>query len=207
MPARTSSSPDRSSPDRFDDAYYRRFYGERSVHSAEQVHLLASAVHQLCAWWGLAISSVLDVGAGPGFWRDWYRGTHPKVRVLSTDVSPHACTTYGHELADICTWTPPRRFDLVVCHSVLQYPDNAATIAAIANLGAATKHFMYLEVPTTRDYDETVDPRSTDMDVHRRSATWYRRELSKHFRQVGGGLWQSRTSDIPMYDLEMAQRA
>lgn len=207
MPARTTSDPDRVGADRFDDAYYRRFYGENSVHTPRQIHLLASAVHHLCAWWGLEIGSVLDVGAGPGFWRDWYRDNHPSVTVVSTDVSRHACETYGHEHADISTWTPKRRFDLVVCHSVLQYPDNDATVAAIANLGAATGHFMYLEVPTTRDYVETVDPRSTDMAVHRRSATWYRRELTKHFRQAGAGLWQSRASNIPMYELEMAQRS
>lgn len=206
MPARTPSDTKRFDTDRFDNAYYSRFYGDASVHTAEQVHLLASAVHQLCAWWGLSIGSFLDVGAGPGFWRDWYRETHPDVRVLSTDVSPHACETYGHTLADICRWAPKKRFDLVVCHSVLQYPGDDATASAIANLGAATKHFMYLEAPTKRDYAETVDPRSTDMDVHRRSAAWYRRELTKHFRQVGAGLWQSRTSNIPMYELEMAQR-
>lgn len=207
MPARAKPAADRFDRDRFDESYYRRFYGEKSVHTAGQVHLLASAVHQMCAWWGLDIATVLDVGAGPGFWRDWYRATHPEVTVLSTDVSRHACDTYGHEHADISVWAPKRRFDLVVCHSVLQYPDDDSTIAAIANLGAATGHFMYLEVPTARDYAETVDPQSTDMDVHRRSATWYRRELTKHFRQVGGGLWQSRTSNIPMYELEMAQRS
>ena len=207
MPARTTSDTARHAPDRFDDTYYQRFYGHSSVHTAGQVHLLASAVHQMCAWWGLEVTSVLDVGAGPGFWRDWYRDTHPEVHVLSTDVSPYACATYGHTRADICSWTPKKRFDLVVCHSVLQYPDDGATVSAIANLGTVTKHFMYLEAPTKRDYAETVDPRSTDMDVHRRSATWYRRELTKHFRQVGAGLWQSRTSNIPMYELEMAQRS
>lgn len=198
------SSLNKVSAGTFDNAYYDRFYGNKSVHTAKQVHVLAGAVHGLCAWWGLDIGSVLDVGAGPGFWRDWYRTNHPRVKVTSTDVSPYACETYGHTQADISTWTPPRGFDLVICHSVLQYPDNAAAKSAIANLGAGTAHFMYLEVPTTHDYDETVDPRSTDMNVHRRSAAWYRRELNRHFRQVGGGLWQSHASNIPMYELEVA---
>jgi SAM-dependent methyltransferase len=168
-----------------------------------QIDKLATGVHSLIAWWGLDIRSFLDIGAGPGYWRDWYRNNHPKVAVMSTDVSDYACATYGHKKADITQWRPSRRFDLVVCHSVLQYPDNAATRAAIENLGAACRHFLYLEIPTAADFDDIVDPDATDMTVHRRSGTWYRRELDRHFRQVGGGLWLSRDSTVPMYELEM----
>jgi SAM-dependent methyltransferase len=167
------------------------------------VDKLATAVHSLLSWWGVDVRSFLDIGAGPGYWRDWYRTNHPKVKVLSTDVSDYACTTYGHKKADIAEWTPPQRFDLVVCHSVLQYPGNAATKSAITNLAAGCRHFLYLEIPTRADFDEIVDPKATDMTVHRRTGNWYRRELDVHFRQVGGGLWLSRDSAVPMYELEM----
>lgn len=187
----------------FDASYYNRFYGRASVHNPEQIAKLATAVHSLLGWWGLDVRTVLDIGAGPGFWRDWYADNHPGVKVLSTDVSDYACSTFGHKRADITQWTPPRKFDLVICHSVLQYPDNAAAKAAIANLAAGTRHFLYLEIPTASDFDDVVDPDATDMGVHRRSGTWYRRELDRHFRQVGGGLWLARTSNIPMYELEM----
>ena len=187
----------------FDADYYRKFYGRGSVHSATQIDKLATAVHAMLSWWGLDVRSFLDVGAGPGFWRDWYASNHPKVKLLSTDVSEYACTTYEHKLADISTWTPPRQFDLVVCHSVLQYPDDAATRAAIRNLAAGTRHFLYLEIPTTADFADVIDPKVTDMGVHRRTGAWYRRELNRAFRQVGGGLWLARASNIPMYELEM----
>ena len=190
-------------PASFDAKYYDRFYGRGSVHTAEQIDKLATGVHSLLAWWGVEVRSFLDVGAGPGYWRDWYRSRHPDVKVMSTDVSEYACSTYGHKLADIAQWTPPRRFDLVVCHSVLQYPDNAATRAAITNIAAGCRHFLYLEIPTTADFDDVVDPAATDMTVHRRSGAWYRRELGAFFRQVGGGLWLSRESPVPMYELEM----
>jgi SAM-dependent methyltransferase len=190
-------------PRGFDAAYYDKFYGRGSVHTVAQIDKLATGVHALLAWWGLEVRSFLDIGAGPGYWRDWYRAHHPKVTVMSTDVSDYACATYGHKKADITTWRPSRRFDLVVCHSVLQYPDNAATRAAIENLGAACRHFLYLEIPTAADFDDIVDPAATDMSVHRRSGTWYRRELGRHFRQVGGGLWLSHDSTVPMYELEM----
>lgn len=187
----------------FDARYYKKFYGRGAVHTASQVDKLATAVHSLLSWWGVDVRSFLDIGAGPGYWRDWYRTNHPKVKVLSTDVSDYACTTYGHKKADIAEWTPPQRFDLVVCHSVLQYPGNAATKSAITNLAAGCRHFLYLEIPTRADFDEIVDPKATDMTVHRRTGNWYRRELDVHFRQVGGGLWLSRDSAVPMYELEM----
>lgn len=187
----------------FDAKYYERFYGRGSVHTVSQIDKLATGIHSLLSWWGVEVASVLDVGAGPGYWRDWYRTNHPKVKVLSTDVSNHACITYGHKRADISDWVPPRKFDLVICHSVLQYPDNTATARAITNLAAGCRHFLYLEIPTTTDFDDVVDPHATDMSVHRRSGRWYRRHLDAHFRQVGGGLWLSRTSAVPMYELEM----
>lgn len=187
----------------FDARYYERFYGRGSVHTAGQIDKLATAVHSLLGWWGLDVRSVLDIGAGPGYWRDWYRSHHPRTKVLSTDVSEYACRTYGHRRADIATWTPPRRFDLVICHSVLQYLDDASTKSAIANLAAGTAHFLYLEIPTKSDFADVVDPSTTDMGVHKRTGAWYRRELDHRFRQVGGGLWLSRNSNVPMYELEM----
>jgi len=45
-------------------------------------NLTADGVH-----WGVTVRSVLDVGAGMGFWRDWYREHHPDVTVRSIDVS------------------------------------------------------------------------------------------------------------------------
>lgn len=188
----------------FDDGYYRHYYGKGGVHDEGSIAHLASAVHHLAAWWGIPIESFLDVGAGPGMWRDWYRTHHPRVDVHSLDISEHACRTWGHELADITRWKPARTWDLVVCHSVLQYPDNAGAAAAIGHIAAATRHLAYIEVPTLRDFETVVDPSATDMKVHRRSATWYRRHLSPHFIQVGANLWL-RHGTVPMYELEVSR--
>ena len=56
--------------DRFDAAYYRRFYGDRPVHDRKRIALLATGVLSLAAWWRVPVRTVLDVGAGKGFWRD-----------------------------------------------------------------------------------------------------------------------------------------
>lgn len=189
---------------RFDDQYYQRFYGLVGVHDHEQIGHLAAAVHEMCAWWGVPPSSVLDVGAGVGMWRDWYRAQHPRVKVRSVDISEHACAQWGHELRDIATWKPSKKFDLVICHGVLHYLDEPAAVSAIANLGAATRNVLYLELPTAHDLAEVVDPELTDMDVHHRSGEWYRSRLNVHFQQAGAGLWV-RHGTVPLYELESAQ--
>ncbi|MFZ9628609.1 MAG: class I SAM-dependent methyltransferase [Ilumatobacteraceae bacterium] len=192
-------------PDRFDAAYYRRFYGRGGVHDAERIAHLATGVHEMAAWWGIPIRSVLDVGAGTGMWRDWYHVTHPTVRVASIDVSDYACATWGHQRRDIAQWRPGRPFDLVVCHGVLHYIDNAHVEQAIVNLAAATRHVLYLELPTTADLRDIVDPDRTDLQAHRRTGTWYRRRLEVYFRQIGAGLWVPR-GGVPMFELEAAGR-
>ena len=158
----------------------------------------------MCAWWGVNIRTVLDVGAGMGMWRDWYLDNHPNVAVQSIDISEHACATWNHELRNIVDWTPPRKADLVVCHSVLQYLDNSSFVSAVENLAAGTRWVMYLELPTKWDYENVIDPRGTDLQVYKRSATWYRQHLNQHFTQIGAGLWTPHDG-VPMYQLEASK--
>jgi len=186
----------------FGAEYYRRFYGKGGVHDRRAIAHLASAVHGMASWWGVTPTSVLDVGAGPGLWRDWYRTNHPRVKITSIDVSDYACRKYGHELRDISVWTPPQTYDLVVCHGVLQYPDDQSATAAIDNIAAACNHVLYLEVPTTSDFRNVVDKDATDMDVHHRTGLWYRRRLEKHFIQAGAGIWVRRGGGVLLYELE-----
>lgn len=175
------------------------------MHSRRAVADLATAVHHLCAWWGIRVRSVLDVGAGPGYWRDWYRETHPGVRVVSVDVSEYACERYGHERRDITEWSPSRPFDLVICHGVLHYLDATAATRAIENLADATRHALYLEAPTTDDLRHVVDRDATDLEVHARSGQWYRSRLSPYFVQAGAGLWLSNESPTALYELERSR--
>src|SRR6478736_2873322 len=77
--------------DRFDAAYYRRFYGRRPVHDRHRIGQLATAVLALAAWWHLPVRSVLDVGAGKGYWGSWLASSHLRVRYHGIDASPYAC--------------------------------------------------------------------------------------------------------------------
>lgn len=187
----------------FDADYYRRHYhGPDRVHSAAQVGRLASGVAGIADWLGVELRAVLDVGAGPGFWRTWFRRHRPAVRYVSTDASAWACERWGHERRDISSWRPRGRFDLVVCQGVLQYLDDAPAAAAIENLAAACRGLLYLEAVTRHDLQEVVDAARTDTAIHAREGAWYRKRLAPHFRQVGAGLWASRAAGLAFYELE-----
>lgn len=188
---------------RFDHDYYHRFYGPDGVHAPQQIAHLATAVHEMAAWWGVEITSMLDVGAGLGMWRDWYLTEHPEVETLSVDISEHACRTWGHQLRDITTWCPEQRYDLVVCHSVLQYVDDASVGRAAHHLAHATGSVLYLELPTAADLAHVVDPARTDMEVFPREGGYYRELFGRWFQQVGAGLWVRRGT-VPMFELEAA---
>ena len=191
--------------ERFDDAYYRRHYqGPDRVHTATQVGRLAAGVTGLAAWLGVEVGSVLEVGAGPGHWRAWFRRHRPAVRYLSTDVSPWACRRWGHARRDISAWRPRTPFDLVVCQGVLQYLDDGAAARAIGNLAAACQGLLYLEAVTRHDLEEVVDAARTDTEIHAREGDWYRARLAPDFVQVGAGLWAARSAGILLYELEGA---
>ncbi len=172
------------------------------MHSRRKIETLASGVHQFCSWWDIQVRSVLDVGAGVGYWSDWYRNNHQRTKVVSVDVSEHACNKYGHKLRDISSWTPTRKFDLVICQSVLQYLDDQAARSAIKNLAKATKHILFFEVPTKNDLRNNVDRDVTDFEIYSRTGIWYRNELAKYFKQAGAGLWVAKSSTIVLYELE-----
>ncbi|MGA1406249.1 MAG: class I SAM-dependent methyltransferase [Ilumatobacteraceae bacterium] len=172
------------------------------MHSKTEVANLASAVHALLAWWQAPVRSMLEVGAGRGHWSSWYRKNHPQVKVVSIDISAHACAEYGHEQRDISQWRPRYPFDLVTCVGVLQYLDDTAAARAIKNLAAATRTALYLEVPTHFDMAHVVERKSTDLDVYVRSGAWYRKHLAKHFDEAGAGLWIRNGSGVMLYELE-----
>jgi 2-polyprenyl-3-methyl-5-hydroxy-6-metoxy-1,4-benzoquinol methylase len=194
-----------ASPERFDAAYYRRFYGRGRVHDRQRIAQLGNGVVSLASWWRIPVRSVLDVGAGKGFWRDWLADAHPTVRYHGLDVSEHACRRYGHEQADIVSWKPRRTYDLVVCQSVLQYLDDTDATTAVQTLAVACRGVLVLEVPTIADRDTAIDPTCTDLDVHWRTGTWYRKRLALGFTEVGAGLWLSHSSNAVLFELERSR--
>jgi hypothetical protein len=188
----------------FDATYYERYYesARTRVHSAQEVDKLCTAVVSFIEWWQHPIETVLDVGAGVGLWRDWFKKRRPKVAYRSTEYSAHACRAYGHEQRDITKWRANATFDLVVCQGVLPYLDDAGAAHAIENLAAMSSGFLYLEAITKKDIREVCDDARTDVGVHERTAAWYRTRLSKRYVEVGCGLWCKRDANVLFYELE-----
>ena len=191
---------------RFDEAYYTRYYETKAtrVHDAARIGHLARAVTEFVAWNGGELASVLDIGAGTGLWRDWFKKHKKGVAYRSTEYSSYACERYGHEQRDISKWRASDTFDLVICQGVLQYLDDARAEAAIANIGAMTRGFLYLEAITRKDLRDVCDREMTDDDIHVRSGAWYRERLGRHFDQVGCGLYYSKQGNLLFYELERA---
>lgn len=188
----------------FDAAYFERFYESRRsrVYGREQIDHLARGVTGFVRWFGGELESVLDLGAGTGLWRDWFKDNLPEVRYRSVDISAYACKTYGHERRDISKWRARERFDLLVCQGVLPYLDDEACDKALSNMAAMCKGFLYLEAVTSRDLREVVDRTRTDTTIKPRSASFYRRLLSRHFEGLGCGLYHAKGGDVVFYDLE-----
>jgi hypothetical protein len=190
--------------ERFDEEYYDRFYESKKtrVSGPEDVAHLCSAVVGMVRWFGGDIASVLDVGAGAGLWRDWFKEHLPKARYRSIEVSDYACRRYGHEKRDIASWRANHAFDLVVCQGVLPYLSDADATRAIDNLGAMAKGFLYLEAITARDLDDVCDRDLTDITVHARAGSFYKARLAKHFVQLGCGLFYVKNGPLRFYELE-----
>ncbi len=192
---------------RFDEAYYQRFYESKRtrVMGPEQVAHLVSAVTGYIDWFGGEISSVLDVGAGTGLWRDWFRAHRGKVRYRSTEVSPFACEKYGHEQRDIARWCAPAKeqFDLIVCQGVLPYLSDKDATSAIDNIGKMARGFLYLEAITARDLESVCDRTLTDTTVHARKGSFYRSRLARHFTPIGCGLHYKKDGPLAFYELEI----
>jgi hypothetical protein len=188
----------------FDEAYYGRFYesARTRVHGPVEIARLCAGVASLLDWWGHPLTTVMDVGAGVGLWRDWFAKNRPSVRYRSTEYSAYACEKYGHEQRDISKWRPKEEFDLVVCQGVLPYLDDDQAARAIDNLAAMTRGFLYLEAITSRDIEEVIDDVKTDVKVHGRTGNWYRTRLREHLIEVGAGLWCKKDAGVLFYELE-----
>lgn len=170
-----------------------------------EVARLVRAITSLAAFWGLPLSSALDVGAGVGLWKAALAREAPELVYRGVDLSPLATERYGHERRDIARWRARSRFDLVVCQGVLQYLDDADAERAIENVAAMSRGLLYLEALTRLDVAEVADLDRTDAAVHLRTGAWYRKRLDAHFVALGCGLWHSRRAQGVFFELERAR--
>ena len=189
---------------RFDEHYYRRFYGDAGsrVTSQAEVTRLVRFVAGYLAYLQLPVRRVLDAGCGLGWWRAPLGRRYPKMVYTGIEVSEYLCRAHGWEQASVVDYRAEPPFDLVVCQGVLQYLDDGEAAAAIDNLGRLCRGALYLEALTRADWRSSVDRERTDGSMRLRSGRWYRRRLGRHFLNAGGGLFVHRDASVVLFELE-----
>lgn len=187
----------------FDGAYYERFYGDPStrISDAEDDTKLARFVLAYLDYLGVEVRTVLDLGCGTGRWKAALHSVRPDLEYTGVEISEVMCERHGWNPGSVVTWDGPPA-DLVVCHGVLQYLTDDEAKAAIENLGRLADKAMYLELVTREDWEDNVDQKLTDGEIHFRKIKWYRKRLAEHFESAGGGVFLPHRSPVVLYELE-----
>ncbi len=191
------------STERFDKAYYDRFYRNPTTRAASHrdAALQAGFIVAYLRYLRLQVRHVVDIGCGLGRLLDALGDAIPSATRLGIESSRYLCDRYGWEPGALPHDVPRRSFDLVVCDDVLGYLDAEDAAAAIATLARLTRKALFFGVLTEEDL-AICDPSRTDTDVHLRPAAWYRRRLGQRFQPVGGGLWLRKPVTAPIWTLE-----
>ena len=192
--------------ERFDSAYYARFYRNPKTRANDPAAAarLAAFITAYAAHLGVRIRRFVDVGCGTGDLVRALARRLPAAKADGVEVSAWACKRYGwiqQSAEEFCT---PDRYDLVLCTDVLQYLDDRAATRALRNLCSSSRALLYIGARTQNDINQHADPARSDLSGHYRSAAWYRRRLARSFVPLGGSLFVRRELDLPTWELEHA---
>lgn len=188
----------------FGPEYYRRYYQNPATRVASEADIarLARFVIAYLDVLEIPLETVLDLGCGMGWWREPLAERYPGLVYEGVEVSEHLCDELGWTPGSVVDFKPDEPADLVICQGVLQYLDHRDARQAIDNLGRCTGQVLFLEVLTQGDWKRVADQERTDGDVFLRTVGWYRRSLSRHFTNLGGGVFIKRAFADQSFELE-----
>jgi chemotaxis methyl-accepting protein methylase len=188
----------------FNQAYYKKFYINKKtrVRGEKTIPDLADFIFSYMRHLQLPIRSVLDAGCGLGEWKKAVMAHCPRAAYRGVEYSEYLCNRYGWQQGSVVDFKLSKEFDLVICQSVLQYLNNRDAKKAIANLARHCAGALYLEIITKKDWLENCDQRVTDDKIRLRTGSWYRTELGRYFRAVGGGLFLAKSAPVVLWELE-----
>lgn len=197
----------RSSPDRFDADFYRRFYLDPRTRVVTRAGMArrADLVAAFVRHGEFRVRRILDVGCGLGLMRAALQRHFPRARYTGLEVSEYLCRRYGWEQGSAATYACARPYDLVVCYDVLQYLPAREAAAALRNLGRLCRGVLHFGVLTTDDWELYCDRANTDRNVHIRPGTWYRRRLAPAFINAGSGMFVRRGAPIHLWELDQVE--
>ena len=187
---------------KFDQAYYQRYYGDAETRAvsaeeqARQVHFIASYVRYL----DIPINSGIDVGCGVGQMLAACKKEFPQATWCGVEFSAYLCDKHGWIQGSVVD-TQIEPADLVVCSDVLGYLGKRDCKQAIKNLARMTEQVLYLSVLTSDDLD-ICDQDITDMSQKLRPASWYKEILKKFFVSIGGGLFLKKPLTSAVWKME-----
>lgn len=196
-----------ASPDLFDEAYYQRFYYDKKTSVVDPMHVerLGAFVCAYLQYLRVPVARVLDLGCGIGLWKDIVARHFPQASFHGVELSEYLCGRFGWERGSVVDYQASEPFDLVICQGVLPYLSPADLKQALKNLGQLSRGALYLEAVAREDYErDIIDEDLTDPRLFRHRAALYRQGLSASFSELGGGLWLSRKSQVPVFELECA---
>ena len=173
----------------FDRRYFARFYEDPStrVASGADYQRLARYIAAYLAMLEIEVDSILDLGAGTGRLLRALGRHFPGARRMGVDCSEYACRRYGWRRASVTDFDLGR-WDLVLCHDVLQYLAREDAAAALENLAVRCSKVLFFTALTREDWELYCDQQRTDSAVWLRTRRWYARRLRPHFQALGGGL-------------------
>ena len=189
---------------RFDEKYYRRFYGNPATRAASRADItrLADFICAYTRYLGFRVTRVLDAGCGLGHSRESVQRFFPAATWIGLEASEYMAGRRGFVHSTLEDYRDKAPFDLIICNDVLQYADDLAARRALANLGRLSRGVLYFRAMTTGDWKSVADRSRSDGDVHHRPADWYRSRLARKFRPLGGGLLARRGCEPVLWELE-----
>jgi len=189
---------------RFDPDFYRRFYMSVRTRVTTRAEMAgrAEAVAAIVKQLDVPVHRILDAGCGLGWMRAALRKAFPRATYAGLEVSEHLCRRYGWIHESLATFRPRGRYDLIICHDVMQYLGDREAVRALGNLARLCRGALYFHAPTRQDWRDTVDRSCSDGDIHLRSGDWYRARLSRNFRHAGCGVHVRRGVPYVQWELE-----
>lgn len=191
----------------FDEAYYQRYYWDKKTSVVDPAHFqrLGHFVCSYLKYLRVPVRRVLDIGCGIGLWRDVIAEQFPGASYHGVEFSEFLCNKYGWERGSVVDYCNYETFDLIICQGVLPYLNPSDLKLALNNLGTLSRGALYVEAVSREDYErDIIDEELTDKRLFRHRAELYRRGLSRHFKELGGGMWLQRDCETPLFELECA---